>query len=136
VPNLKDVALNLRIKDDTGVLTLVGPIGISYRTDKISPPKTWKDLWTVPEYKGKIGIYNIVNSAGQMFVCLTSKLFTGGDKDIDTAYKKIAELKPWADGLLRRQEAAHPGRGPCKHPRLRIRSAVGRPYRGWCRRTG
>ena len=96
VPNLKDVAPNLRIKDDTGVLALVGPIGISYRTDKIkTPPKTWKDLWTVPEYKGKIGIYNIVNSAGQMFVCLTSKLFTGGDKDVDTAYKKIAELKPF-----------------------------------------
>ena len=96
VPNLKDVAPNLKIKDDTGVLALVGPIGISYRTDKIkTPPKTWKDLWTVPEYKGKIGIYNIVNSAGQMFVCLTSKLWTGGDKDIDAAYKKIAELKPF-----------------------------------------
>src|SRR5207249_1110157 len=58
-------------------------------------PKSWKDLWTVPEYKGKIGIYNIVNSAGQMTICLTSKLWTGGDKDIDTAYKKIAELKPF-----------------------------------------
>jgi putative spermidine/putrescine transport system substrate-binding protein len=96
VPNLKDVAPNLRIKDDTGVLALVGPIGISYRTDKIkTPPRAWKDLWTVPEYKGKIGIYNIVNSAGQMFVCLTSKIWTGGDKDIDAAYKKIAELKPF-----------------------------------------
>jgi putative spermidine/putrescine transport system substrate-binding protein len=96
VPNLKDVAPNLRIKDDTGVLALVGPIGLSYRTDKIkTPPKAWKDLWSVPEYKGKIGIYNIVNSAGQMFVCLTSKIWTGGDKDIDTAYKKIAELKPF-----------------------------------------
>jgi putative spermidine/putrescine transport system substrate-binding protein len=96
VPNLKDVAPNLRIKDDMGVLALVGPIGLSYRTDKIkTPPKAWKDLWTVPEYKGKIGIYNIVNSAGQMFVCLTSKIWTGGDKDIDTAYRKIAELKPF-----------------------------------------
>lgn len=96
VPNLKDVAPNLRIKDDTGVLALVGPIGLSYRTDKIkTPPKAWKDLWTIPEYKGKIGIYNIVNSAGQMFICLTSKIWTGNDKDIDTAYKKIAELKPF-----------------------------------------
>src|SRR5207249_1389239 len=96
VPNAKDVAPNLRIKDDTGVLALVGPIGLSYRTDKIKTvPKSWKDLWTVPEYKGKIGIYNIVNSAGQMTICLTSKLWTGGDKDIDTAYKKITELKPF-----------------------------------------
>jgi putative spermidine/putrescine transport system substrate-binding protein len=96
VPNLKDVASNLKIKDDMGVLTLVGPIGLAYRTDKIkTAPKSWKDLWTVPEYKGKIGIYNIVNSAGQMFIALTSKIWTGGDKDIDTAYKKIAELKPF-----------------------------------------
>ena len=43
----------------------------------------------------KIGIYNIVNSAGQMTICLTSKIWTGGDKDIDAAYKKIAELKPF-----------------------------------------
>jgi putative spermidine/putrescine transport system substrate-binding protein len=96
VPNLKDVRPNLKIKDDMGVLSLVGPIGLAYRTDKIkTAPKSWKDLWTVPEYKGKIGIYNIVNSAGQMFIALTSKIWTGGDKDIDTAYKKIAELKPF-----------------------------------------
>jgi putative spermidine/putrescine transport system substrate-binding protein len=96
VPNLRTVAPNLRIKDDTGVLALVGPIGLAYRTDRIkTPPRAWKDLWTVPEYKGKIGIYNIVNSAGQMTICLTSKIWTGGDKDIDTAYKKIAELKPF-----------------------------------------
>ena len=96
VPNLKSVAPNLRIKDDMGVLALAGPIGLAYRIDKIKTvPKAWKDLWTVPEYKGKIGIYNIVNSAGQMTICLTSKIWTGGDKDIDTAYKKIAELKPF-----------------------------------------
>lgn len=96
VTNLQHVAPNLRIKDDTGVLALVGPIGLAYRTDRIKTvPKAWKDLWTVPEYKGKIGIYNIVNSAGQMFIVLTSKIWTGGDKDVDTAYRKITELKPF-----------------------------------------
>src|SRR6266852_2084660 len=89
VPNLKSVAPNLRIKDDMGVLALAGPIGLAYRIDKIKTvPKAWKDLWTVPEYKGKIGIYNIVNSAGQMTICLTSKIWTGGDKDIDTACRQ------------------------------------------------
>ena len=96
VPNLAQVAPNLRIKDGSGVLALVGPIGLAYRTDKIQTvPKAWKDLWTVPEYKGKLGIYNIVNSAGQMFVTLTAKVWTGNDKDIDAAFKKIAELKPF-----------------------------------------
>src|SRR5262249_62095403 len=83
-------------KHEQAVPGVVGTIGTAYRTDKNKTvPKAWKDLWTFPEYKGKIGIYNIVNSAGQMTICLTSKLWTGGDKDIDTAYKKIAELKPF-----------------------------------------
>src|SRR3989442_3246831 len=86
VPNLKSVATNLRIKDDTGVLALVGPIGLAYRTDKIKTvPKAWKDLWTVPEYKGKIGIYNIVNSAGEMTIRLASKIWPGANKKTEAA---------------------------------------------------
>src|SRR5262249_27219036 len=43
VPNLAQVAPNLRIKDGSGVLALVGPIGFAYRTDKIQTvPKAWK----------------------------------------------------------------------------------------------
>src|SRR5437870_11414972 len=45
VPNLKSVAPNLRIKDDMGVLALVGPIGRAYRTDKVKTlPTARNDL--------------------------------------------------------------------------------------------
>ena len=65
VPNLKEVAPNLKIKGDLGVLSLVGPIGLAYRTDKIkTAPTAWKDLWTVPEYKGELQYCSHRPSAG------------------------------------------------------------------------
>jgi putative spermidine/putrescine transport system substrate-binding protein len=95
VPNLADVWPDLRYKDDVGVITLVGPLGIAYRTDVIqTPPKSWKDLWR-PEYKGKLVIYSIANSATPMFLMLISRIYTGNDKNMDVAFQKIQELKPF-----------------------------------------
>jgi len=95
VPNLKDVWPELRIKDDMGVISLVGPLGIAYRTDLITKvPKSWKDLWD-PAYKGKLVIYSIANSANPMFTMLVSRIFKGNDRDIDFAISKIAELRPF-----------------------------------------
>lgn len=95
VPNLADVWPELRNKNDVGVITLVGPLGIAYRTDLVSkPPKTWKDLWN-PEYKGKLGIYSISNSAAPMFLMLVAKLFSGDEKNMDVAFQKVKELVPF-----------------------------------------
>ncbi len=95
VPNLKDVWPDLRNKDDNGVITLVGPLGIGYRTDLVAkPPKRWKDLWN-PEYKGKLGIYSIANSATPMFLMLVAKLYSGNDKNMDVAFQKVKELTPF-----------------------------------------
>lgn len=95
VPNLVDVWPDLRVKDDVGVLTLVGPLGIAYRTDLVTTaPKRWKDLWN-PEYKGRIGIYSIANSATPMFLMLLGRVFAGDDKNMDVAFQKIQDLKPF-----------------------------------------
>ncbi|KYH31626.1 ABC transporter substrate-binding protein [Neomoorella mulderi] len=95
VPNLKDVHPLLRNKDDNGVLGIIQPIGIAYRTDRVkNPPTSWKDLWK-PEYKGKLGLYTITNSAGMMFVTLVSKVFTGDEHNIDVALEEIKKLKPF-----------------------------------------
>ncbi|HEU5300432.1 MAG TPA: ABC transporter substrate-binding protein [bacterium] len=95
VPNLKDVWPELRNKDDMGVISLVGPLGIAYRTDLITKvPKSWKDLWD-PAYKGKLVIYSVANSANPMFTMLVSRIFKGNDRDIDFAIGKIAELRPF-----------------------------------------
>jgi len=94
VPNLKDIWPELRNKDDNGVVTLVGPLGIAYRTDLVSnPPKRWVDLWR-PEYKGKLGVYSINNSAAPMFLMLMGKLFAKDDKNMDVAFQKMKELLP------------------------------------------
>jgi putative spermidine/putrescine transport system substrate-binding protein len=95
VPNLKDVWPELRNKDDIGVITLVGPLGIAYRTDRVAKaPKSWKDLWD-PAYKGQLVIYSVANSANPMFTMLVSRIFRGNDRDIDFAINKIAELRPF-----------------------------------------
>ncbi len=94
VPNLQDIWPELRNKDDSGVISLVGPLGIAYRTDLVpNPPKRWKDLWN-PEYKGKLGIYSINNSAAPMFLMLLGKLFAKDDKNMDVAFQKVKELLP------------------------------------------
>jgi len=95
VPNLKEVWPELRNKDDIGVITLVGPLGIAYRKDLVAnPPKSWKDLWN-PEYRGKLGLYSVANSANPMFTMLVSRIFRGNDKDIEFAINKIKELRPF-----------------------------------------
>ncbi len=95
VPNLNDVWPELRNKDDVGVTTLVGPLGIAYRKDLVNtPPKSWKDLWSA-EYKGKLGVYSAANSANPMFTMLVSRIYKGNDRDIDFAIGKIKELRPF-----------------------------------------
>jgi putative spermidine/putrescine transport system substrate-binding protein len=95
VPNLKEVWPELRNKNDVGVIFGLNPLGIGYRKDLVqTPPKRWKDLWNA-EYKGKLGIYSINNSAGPMFIMLAAKLFAGNDKNMDAGIAKIKELRPF-----------------------------------------
>ncbi|MBI4279362.1 MAG: ABC transporter substrate-binding protein [Armatimonadetes bacterium] len=95
VPNLKDVHPLAKMKDNTGVLFILLPIGIGYRTDLVkTPPRSWKELWK-PEYKGKLGLYTITNTAGGIFLMLTGKIWGGDYKKADLAFDKIKELKPF-----------------------------------------
>jgi len=76
-----------------GAVGLISPIGIGYRTDLIkTKPKSWKDLWDNPEFKGRIGLYNIQNTAGKMMLMLASKLYGGDIHNIDVGFKKLGEL--------------------------------------------
>jgi putative spermidine/putrescine transport system substrate-binding protein len=72
---------------------LISPIGIGYRTDLVAtPPRSWADLWENPEFRGRLGLYNIKNSAGKMFLMMASKIFGSGIDDLDTGFAKLAEL--------------------------------------------
>ena len=76
-----------------GSVGLISPIGIGYRTDLVkTKPKSWKDLWNNPEFKGRIGLYNIQNTAGKMMLMLTSQMYGGDMHNIDVGFKKLGEL--------------------------------------------
>ena len=94
LPNYADLyPIATAAADGWGVVGLISPIGIGYRTDLVkTPPKSWKDLWTNPEFKGRIGLYSIQNSAGKMMLMLASKLYGGDIHNIDVGFKKLAEL--------------------------------------------
>jgi len=96
VPNLKDAAPIARYPDNIAVIGLAQPVGIAYRSDLVSnPPASWKELFTRADLKGKIGVYNITNSLGFMFVLLMARIFGGSEQGYDAAFAEIAKLKPF-----------------------------------------
>lgn len=94
LPNLADLyPIATAAAGEFGVVGMISPIGIGYRTDMVkTPPKSWKDLWDNPEFKGKIGLYSIQNSAGKMMLMLASKMYGGDIHSIDVGFKKLGEL--------------------------------------------
>ena len=95
ITNLADLYPIARYKGDVAVTGIVSPIGIAYRTDLIkTPPKTWRELWDA-KYKGQLGFYSVNNSLAVMFLMLAGKLFGKDELDLDTGFKKLAELKPF-----------------------------------------
>lgn len=94
VPNYDDLyPVATKASDGFAAVGLISPIGIGYRTDMIStPPTSWKELWDNPEMQGRLGLYNIKNSAGKMFLMLTSMIYGSGIDDLDKGFEKLAEL--------------------------------------------
>ncbi|MCW5770928.1 MAG: ABC transporter substrate-binding protein, partial [Rhodospirillaceae bacterium] len=97
VPNLANAYPNLKNAGNNGVRAIVSAIGIGYRKDLVkTPPKSWADLWTNPEFKGKIGLYKIGNTAAMLFLLMTAKIFGGSQDAIDRAFVEIKKLLPFA----------------------------------------
>ncbi|CAN5523767.1 ABC transporter substrate-binding protein [soil metagenome] len=95
IVNLPDLYPVARYKDDVAVTGIVSPIGIAYRTDLIkTPPKSWRELWD-PRFKGQLGFYSVNNSLSVMLLMMAGKLFGTGPLDLDTGFRKLAELKPF-----------------------------------------
>ena len=95
IPNLAKVHPALRMEDDIGVLGLLNPLGIAYRTDLVeTPPTAWLDLWN-EEYRGDVGIYNIANSAAPMFLMMLALIETGDPQQFGVGFDRIKELAPF-----------------------------------------
>ena len=100
VPNLKDVHPKANPADE-GVTVMFSPIGIAYRKDLVkTPPRSWKDFWDNPDIKGKVGLYEITNTAGFMFLMMTSRIYGSGPMDLDTGFRQIERLKPFPEAGL------------------------------------
>lgn len=96
VPNLANVYPNLRNAGDNGVRGIISAIGIGYRKDMVKkPPTSWTDLWTNPEFKGKIGLYQIGNTAAMLFLLMTARIYGGSEMAIDRAFAEIKKLLPF-----------------------------------------
>jgi putative spermidine/putrescine transport system substrate-binding protein len=96
VPNLANLWPIARLKDDSGVIGTLSPIGLGYNTNLVgTAPTAWADLWTNAELKGNTALYTITNSAGYMFVLMTARDFFGSEYEVDQALDKIKELKPF-----------------------------------------
>lgn len=96
VPNLKDVSPVARYPDNIAVTGMFQPIGIAYRTDLVKKPvDSWHDFFERPDLKGKLGVYNITNSLGFMFVLLMARVYGGSEANYEAAFKQIAKLKPF-----------------------------------------
>jgi putative spermidine/putrescine transport system substrate-binding protein len=95
MPNLANVLPMARSAGPQGVIGMISPIGIAYRTDLVrNPPKSWRELWD-PRFRGQLGLYSITNSASIMLLMQAGRMFGRGPDDLDTAIAKMAELKPF-----------------------------------------
>ena len=100
VPNLKFVHPKANPANQ-GVTAMFSPIGIAYRSDMVkTPPRSWKDLWDRPELKGKVGLYEITNTAGYSFLMTTAKIYGSGPFDFDTGFRQIERLQPFPQAAL------------------------------------
>jgi len=92
---------------NSGLRAIVSPIGLAYRTDMVeTPPVAWTDLWDNPEFKGRIGLYQIGNTGAQLFLRLAAKFYGSGDTDIDTGFAKVKELLPFTQASWSGEAAA------------------------------
>jgi putative spermidine/putrescine transport system substrate-binding protein len=95
IANIANVLPVARTPGDMGVIGMISPIGIAYRTDMVrTPPKSWRELWD-PRFRGQLGLYSITNSAAIMLLMQAGRMFGRGVDDLDTGIAKMAELKPF-----------------------------------------
>ena len=67
--------------------------GIAYRSDKVSAPTSWSDLWK-PEFKGKLAMPDLTASGGYQVLVAAAKLNGGDEDNIGPGFEAIKRLLP------------------------------------------
>lgn len=95
IPNLAHIIEPA--KDPLGGRYAVGytiqHLGIFYRTDKVAPISSWRDL-SRAELKGFLSIPGITTTYGPAIVYMLSKAWGGDFNNTEVGWQKIAELAP------------------------------------------
>ena|SRR5665213_374463 len=74
----------------------LNPITIIYDKRKASQPVTsWKDLWN-PEWRGRIAWPAYPSAEGTAGLLMSAKVWGGSEANMEIAFEKIKELKPFA----------------------------------------
>lgn len=74
----------------------INPVTIIYDKRKAKRPVTsWKDLWN-PEWKGRIAWPAFPAAQGAAALLMSAKIWGGNEKNMDVAFQKVKELKPFA----------------------------------------
>ncbi len=106
-PNVANVYPQFVNPDLNGVRGIISPIGLAYRTDLVkTPPTSWTDLWENPEFKGKIGLYQIGNTGAVLMLRLIAEIYGSGPDDYDVAFAKFKELLPFTQASWSGEVAA------------------------------
>lgn len=97
IPNLAntvDFARPVGAGDNYGAAYTFTLLGMLYSTTVFGDtPPTVASLWD-PKYAGKIAVPDISSTAGIPFLMAVAETFGSGPQDIETAFAKLAELKP------------------------------------------
>jgi putative spermidine/putrescine transport system substrate-binding protein len=95
-PSVPQYAHLIDIAKLGGYGVAINPITIIYDKRKASKPVTsWKDLWN-PEWKGRIAWPAYPSAEGTAALLMSSKVWGGSEANMDIAFEKIKELKPFA----------------------------------------
>ena len=86
----------VEIAKQGGYGVAINPITIIYDKRRAAKPVTsWKDLWN-PEWKGRIAWPAYPAAQGAAALLMSAKVWGGDERNIDVAFRKIKELKPFA----------------------------------------
>jgi putative spermidine/putrescine transport system substrate-binding protein len=86
----------LEVAKHGGYGVAINPITIIYDRRKARVPVTsWKDLWN-PEWRGRIAWPAFPAAEGAAALLMAAKVWSGNENNIDIAFRKIRELKPFA----------------------------------------
>jgi putative spermidine/putrescine transport system substrate-binding protein len=94
VPNIRDLIPGTREFGNVGVPIAISSLVLIYNEKTIkNPPKSIKEL-SSPEFKGRVGIFNLENTAGVLMLLALAEANGGSVDNVDPAFEILRQIKP------------------------------------------